>query len=68
MDVVVDNKNYWGIEVDYVKVTAKYKNAVLAVGELKDGVTVTKETSAEKKRSARSSPPARIEVFRSGLA
>ena len=25
-------------------------------------------TSAEKKRSARSSPPARIEVFRSGLA
>jgi len=40
MDVVVDNKNYWGIELDYVKITAKYKNVVLAVGELKDGITV----------------------------
>merc|ERR1712216_790252 len=69
MDVVIKNDNHWGIAVDYVKVTAKYRDAVLGVGELKDGlsvaaaatsrfsVTVKQEASAKAATAAATAAP-----------
>merc|ERR1711865_172260 len=41
MDVVVKNDNYWGVDIDHLKVTGKYRGAVLGISDLRDGLSVS---------------------------